>query len=206
MKSRMRLLLGAVTTLVLAMSVGLLTGCGGSSQSNDEPLGAWDNTSLGVSLEFKDDGTVTYYDGFDAIEGTYEWKDETVTIDIPGEGTASGSIDKDGDLLFEGMNSYFISVSAPSYAPGSDSEEEEETATRLDISDTVWEIDGTTYTFYSNGTFLVGDSWEGTYEWNGYDGHVTLDGKDFDITYDGDDFNLRGLDGEWYVLEYSKAA
>lgn len=114
MKSRMRLLLGAVTTLVLAMSVGLLTGCGGSSQSNDELLGAWDNTSLGVSLEFKDDGTVTYYDGFDAIEGTYEW--------------------------------------------------------------------------------------------NGYDGHVTLDGKDFDITYDGDDFNLRGLDGEWYVLEYSKAA
>lgn len=89
------------------------------------------------------------------------------------------------------MNSYFISVSAPSYAPGSDSEEEEETATRLDISDTVWEIDGTTYTFYSNGTFLVGDSREGTYEWNGYD---------------GDDFNLRGLDGEWYVLEYSKAA
>lgn len=37
------------------MSVGLLTGYGGSSQSNDELLGAWDNTSLGVSLEFKDE-------------------------------------------------------------------------------------------------------------------------------------------------------
>ena len=73
----------------------------------------------------------------------------------------------------------------------------------LDIVGTAWEVDGTAYHFYEDGTAIIGGEYLGEYTWDGLAGTITLDGSTAELMYDEDGFFIEGEDGYYYQLAYS---
>ena len=65
----------------------------------------------------------------------------------------------------------------------------------LDIVGTAWEVDGTAYHFYEDGTAIIGGEYLGEYTWDGLAGTITLDGSTAELMYDEDGFFIEGEDG-----------
>ena len=73
MKKKLSLVLGTI----LALSLCLLTACGGDDPA---PLGAYDNDELGMSIVFSDDGTCVVSDFDMSYEAEFEMDGDELTI------------------------------------------------------------------------------------------------------------------------------
>ena len=77
-----------------------------------------------------------------------------------------------------------------------------DTVDLLDIVGTAWEVDGTAYHFYEDGTVIVGGEYLGEYAWDGLGGTISLDGFTAELMYDEEGFFIEGEDGYYYQLAY----
>ena len=89
------------------------------------------------------------------------------------------------------------------FVPGGN--DEPETAD-LDITETIWTVDGITYYFYDDGSVMVqsdGYIGAGEYDWDGTTGYIHIDGTDiFFAVYSDGVLYMEGEDGNQYLMEY----
>ena len=187
----------SILGLVMALSLCLLTACGGKESVS--LVGGWDSDDYELSLVFYEDGTMEMSEslGYDTMN--YEWDGETLTVDYGGE-ILEGFLNDDGNLVLDG-DVVFVRVEEISYYPSEDSE-----PIPFDITDTAWDAEGIIYNFYSDGTLIIDGEYLGNYDWDGYSGTLYIDGSSTSISYDGEDLYIAGEDGELYLMDYYSAA
>ena len=198
MKKKLRLL---CILMVLVLSLGLLSACGG-----EEPVslvGNWDCDDYETSLVFYDDGTADMSDYYDYAVVDYEWDGETLTLSYDGD-TLQGVLGEDGSLVLDG-DIVFVRVEAISYYPADPGDEGDEPVP-YDMTDSAWDVEGVIYDFYADGTLIIAGEYLGSYDWNGYSGTLYFDGSSTSIYYDGEDLYMEGEDGELYLMEYYSSA
>lgn len=198
MKKKLRLL---CILMVLVLSLGLLSACGG-----EEPVslvGNWDCDDYETSLVFYDDGTADMSDYYDYAVVDYEWDGETLTLSYDGS-TLQGVLGEDGSLVVDG-DIVFVRVEAITYYPADPGDEGDEPV-RYDMTDSAWDVEGVIYDFYADGTLIIAGEYLGSYDWNGYSGTLYVDGSSTSIYYDGEDLYIEGEDGELYLMEYYSIA
>lgn len=198
MKKKLRLL---CILMVLVLSLGLLSACGG-----EEPVslvGNWDCDDYETSLVFYDDGTADMSDYYDYAVVDYEWDGETLTLSYDGS-TLQGVMGEDGSLIVDG-DIVFVRVEAISYYPADPGDYGDEPVP-YDLADSAWEVDGVSFDFYSDGTVIADLGSVGSYDWDGYTGEVYIDDFYTIIYYDGEDLYMEGEDGELYLMEYYSSA
>lgn len=147
MKKKLRLL---CILMVLVLSLGLLSACGG-----EEPVslvGNWDCDDYETSLVFYDDGTADMSDYYDYAVVDYEWDGETLTLSYDGD-TLQGVLGEDGSLVVDG-DIVFVRVEAITYYPADPGDEGDEPV-RYDMTDSAWDVEG--------GWYSRGDSSQLTY-------------------------------------------
>ena len=94
MKKKMSLVLGTI----LALSLCLLTACGGSD--DPAPLGAYDNDEIETSVVFSDDGTCVVSDFDMSYEAEFEMDGDELTIKNDDLGMeVTGTYDADEDTF-----------------------------------------------------------------------------------------------------------
>lgn len=182
MKKKLRLL---CILMVLVLSLGLLSACGG-----EEPVslvGNWDCDDYETSLVFYDDGTADMSDYYDYAVVDYEWDGETLTLSYDGD-TLQGVLGEDGSLVVDG-DIVFVRVEAITYYPADPGDEGDEPV-RYDMTDSAWDVEGVIYDFYADGTLIIAGEYLGSYDWDGYSGTLYVDGSSTSIYYDGEDLYM----------------
>ena len=193
MRKKLSLVLGTI----LALSLCLLTACGGKESVS--LVGGWDSDDYELSLVFYEDGTMEMSESLGCDTMNYEWDGETLTVDYGGE-ILEGFLNDDGNLVLDG-DVVFVRVEEISYYPSEDSE-----PIPFDMTDTAWDAGGIIYNFYSDGTLIIDGEYLGNYDWDGYSGTLYIDGSSTTISYDGEDIYIAGDDGELYLMDYYSAA
>ena len=100
-------------TVVLLMAVTLVA-CGGGGDENPF-LGDWDDDAGEQSLIFLEDGTGAQTSYYGAIEFTYTWEGDTVTITSEELGMSAEATLEDNVLYMD--NSSFVKVDQAAYVP-----------------------------------------------------------------------------------------
>ena len=159
------------------------------------PDSAWDNDEDELSLVFDGYGGVVLSDKSNTIDLFYAWDGDTLLIwDEEGDEVLSGTMDEDGDLLFEGMEGYFYVVDEAYYAPfildGST------------LPGTQWEMDGIVFSFCLDGAVLMDGEYAGGYFWDGEQYvEMYLEEGTVPLTLDEGLF-YEDEDGEYYAFTY----
>ena len=109
MKKKLSLVLGTI----LALSLCLLTACGG----DPAPEGAYDNDELEMSMVFFEDGTCEVSDYYDSAECEFKMDGDELTIEMDGM-EVTGTYDADEDTLnIDDNDGEFYSVGEAFYTP-----------------------------------------------------------------------------------------
>ena len=110
MKKKLSLVLGTI----LALSLCLLTACGGDDPA---PEGAYDNDDIEVSIVFYDDGTCVISDFDVSDEGEFKMDGDELTIEMDGM-EVTGTYDADEDTFtIDDNDGEFYSVGEAFYTP-----------------------------------------------------------------------------------------
>lgn len=118
-------------TAVLLMAV-TLAACGGGG---DNPfLGAWDDDESEESLIFLEDGTGAQTSYYGAIEFTYTWEGDTVTITSEELGISAEATLEDNVLYMDYFS--FVKVDQAAYVPENLDEDDSEEGYEDDSEDT----------------------------------------------------------------------
>lgn len=111
MKKKLSLVLGTI----LALSLCLLTACGGGD--DPAPLGAYDNDDIEVSIVFYEDGTCVISDYDSADEAEFKMDGDELTIEMDGM-EVTGTYDADEDTFtIDDNDGEFYSVGEAFYTP-----------------------------------------------------------------------------------------
>ena len=215
------------TGFTLALSLSMLSGCGGGSSSETTTAattaapttsaasdtsedyidisGDWDNDDLEATLTLYDDGTLVMYQAGAIAEGTYEWDGtELITIALEGDnGTYEGFLDEEGDLVFDEIDGWFYYVDSGAYA--SDPEEDEEDSSEVSYIDEL-DLEGTAWVYEpdpeNNFAFLADGIFVAYYD--DYSlialGTYTWDGTEGYAELDGDSVAI-AYDGESFGMQ-----
>ena len=173
--------------MALLVMTSLLAACGGGG---DNPfLGAWDDDESEQSLIFLEDGTGAQTSYYGAIEFTYTWEGDTVTITSEELGISAEATLEDNVLYMD--YSSFVKVDQAEYVP----ENLEAGGSEDMLNGSYTDEDGMiTITFDGEGTFgysnnIIGEAGSGTYT---YDGETLI----VTIFQDGEEVSHAGLVGE----------
>ncbi|MBM6925270.1 hypothetical protein [Pseudoflavonifractor phocaeensis] len=110
MKKKLSLVLGTI----LALSLCLLTACGGDDPA---PEGAYDNDELEMSMVFFEDGTCEVSDYYDSAECEFKMDGDELTIEMDGM-EVTGTYDADEDTFtIDDNDGEFYSVGEAFYTP-----------------------------------------------------------------------------------------
>ena len=110
MKKKLSLVLGTI----LALSLCLLTACGGDDPA---PEGAYDNDELEMSIVFFEDGTCEVSDYHNSAECEFKMDGDELTIEMDGM-EVTGTYDADEDTFtIDDNDGEFYSVGEAFYTP-----------------------------------------------------------------------------------------
>ncbi len=177
-------------------------------------LGSWDDDEDQLSLCFFDDGTVLLSDMYEVYESEYEWDGAMVQIvdPISGDTMTALMVDVDGeDCLDFGddYDGYYYRVDEMFYlppdgdAPEAPEDSDDTGIEPVEISGTAWEVEGNTYSFYSDGILYVDSGIYGTYSWDGLDGRLSVDDLPVPIEAGDGCLWIEGEHGTAYRMEYA---
>ena len=111
MKKKLSLVLGTI----LALSLCLLTACGGGD--DPAPLGAYDNDDIAVSIVFYEDGTCVISDFDSTDEAEFKMDGDELTIEMDGM-EVTGTYDAEEDTFtLEDNDGEFYYVGEAFYTP-----------------------------------------------------------------------------------------
>ena len=172
--------------MALLVMTSLLAACGG----DENPfLGDWDDDAGEQSLIFLEDGTGAQTSYYGAIEFTYTWEGDTVTITSEELGISAEATLEDNVLYMD--YSSFVKVDQAAYVP----ENLEAGGSEDMLNGSYTDEDGMiTITFDGEGAFgysnnIIGEAGSGTYT---YDGETLI----VTIFQDGEEVSHAGLVGE----------
>ena len=118
--------------MALLVMTSLLAACGGGG---DNPfLGAWDDDESEQSFIFNEDGTGAQTSYYGAIEFTYTWEGDTVTITSEELGISAEATLEDNVLYMD--YSSFVKVDQAAYVPENLDEDDSEEGYEDDSEDT----------------------------------------------------------------------
>ena len=173
--------------MALLVMTSLLAACGGGDENPF--LGDWDDDAGEQSLIFLEDGTGAQTSYYGAIEFTYTWEGDTVTITSEELGISAEATLEDNVLYMD--YSSFVKVDQAEYVP----ENLEAGGSEDMLNGSYTDEDGMiTITFDGEGTFgysnnIIGEAGSGTYT---YDGETLI----VTIFQDGEEVSHAGLVGE----------
>ena len=173
--------------MALLVMTSLLAACGGGDENPF--LGDWDDDAGEQSLIFLEDGTGAQTSYYGAIEFTYTWEGDTVTITSEELGISAEATLEDNVLYMD--YSSFVKVDQAEYVP----ENLEAGGSEDMLNGSYTDEDGMiTITFDGEGTFgysnnIIGEAGSGTYT---YDGETLI----VTIFQDGEEVSHTGLVGE----------